>query len=404
MQKTNKLQTKSIIVLLISMFMLTIGNVFADNPQTFDAVATPISTITIDMGFNDMDRGVVTLTPMPGTFFKGPILDTNGDVVQQGDLLISLEKGYRIADVENAKATIAKDIAILEEKKEVYLRDKELSKSHSVSLQAYQAAKSAYLQAEAQVKADKATLILKEKILSFCDYYAKFDGIVNKVIFSAGYTGGERPIMEVSQLFPMGINIKMSREDASKIKVDTPITIYPLNSKEPIGAMHGASRLTKDGLQLIVNNYPKFDIYKEIDGKKLPIIHQTDTVMPFDFLDQSQTKSLAINIECIVKDAKGSYVLKAVDQQNGQAGKGVSSVIKIERVDIVPGTRINRISPSIRYIELKDSGSLKPYDLALRIDDINKSNLKDGSTVYYYFERERYLFMPGDPVKVVIGK
>ena len=403
------MQGKKLLTSSIALLLLTCS-VFAQKPaqnlsapQEYNAVATPISTITINMGFNDMDRGVVTYTPMPGTFFKGPILNTKGEVIEQGDLLISLDKGYRIADVENAKANLAKDKAILVEKKEVYLRDKKLAETHSVSLQDYQSAYSDYLQAEAQVKADKAALLLKEKILSFCDYYAKFDGIVNKVIFSAGYTGGERPIMEVSQLFPMGIDIKMPRELAVQINVDTPITVYPLNSDEPIGVMHGASKLTKDGIQLIVNNYPVCEDYKEVNGKKIRVVHMVDTVMPFDFLDQDDPSALAINIECLVREGNNTFVYKAAGEKNGIPNKGINPVITLEKVKVVPGDRINRITPSVNYVELKDPGSLKILDIVLRADEMKKKELKDGDKAYYYYDRERYLFMPGDPVKVIIG-
>ena len=405
-----RLVAKVLILSIVSMFIFTTESIFAKEfhnhatPQTYDGMATPISTITITMGFNDMNRGVVTYTPMPGTFFNGPILDVNGKIVVQGDLLIVMEKEYRKAEVENAEAAYTKNEAILTNKKEVYLRNKVLQKKGVVSLQSFQKSYSDYLQAVAQLKADYATLLLKKKILSFCDYYAKFDGIVNKVMFSAGYTGGERPIMEVSQLFPMGINIKMARSLASKIDVDTPITVYPLNSKKQIGAIHGASRLLNDGIQIVVNNFPINNLYEKVNGKKLPIIHNVETVIPFNFLDQSKSHgSLAIDINCIMKEGTRSYVLKAVGQKNEQPGKGIESVILLHKCYIIPGKLINRITPSVNYIQLQDSGSLELNDLILRTDDIKKYNLKADDSVYYYYQKERYLFMPGDPVKVLIG-
>ena len=405
MRKKHKHLTKKVLILsLVGMFTFTSGIVFAKS-KTYEGVASPISTVTINMGFNDMDRGFVTYTPMTGTFFRGPIFDTNGKIVKQGDLLIALDKSYRIADVNNAKATIEKDLALLSEKKEIYLRDKKLITSHSVSVQEYQTAQSDYLQAKAQVEADKAALILKERILSFCDYYARFDGIVEEVIFSAGYTGGEIPIMKVAQLYPMGIDIKMPREEARKLTVKTPVSIYPLDSKEPIGVFNGYSILTKDGIKVLVNNYPKDDIFKEIDGKKLPVIHNTDTVMPFDFLNQDKSVAkLAVPTRCVVTDAKGNYVLKAIGQKNGIPGKGIDPILKVKRVNITLGSEIAKITPSVDYIELAKDSSLQTGDLVLGASEINNLNLKDADSVYYYYERTNYLFMPGDPVKVVIGE
>jgi hypothetical protein len=405
MRKKNKQLTKKVLILsLVGMFTFTSGIVFAKS-KTYDGVASPISTVTINMGFNDMDRGFVTFTPMPGTFFRGPIFDTNGKIIRQGDLLIALDKSYRIADVNNAKANIEKDLALLHEKKEVYLRDKKLIGSHSVSVQEYQNAQSDYFQAKAQLEADKATLILKERILSFCDYYARFDGIVEEVMFSAGYTGGEIPIMKVSQLYPMGIDIKIPREEARKLTVETPVTVYPVDRKEPVGVFNGYSTLTKDGIKVLVNNYPKEDLFKEIDGKKYNIIHSTDTVMPFDFLNQdSPVAKLAIPTRSVATDAKGDYVLKAIGQKNGVPGKGIKPLLKLKKVNIILGSEITKITPSVDNIELSNSGTLKPGDLVLNASDINNLNLKDGDSVYYCYERTKYLFMPGDPVKVVIGE
>ncbi len=404
------MQKKKLLGSIFAILVLTTGfSMFADNstqgfssPQEFDAVATPVCTLTVTMGFNDDYRGFVTYTPPAGTFFKGPTLDTEGNVVEEGDLLIQMATIYRQADVDNAKANIAKDEAILAEKKEVYLRDKKLNETHSVSLQAYQAANSDYLQAEAQLKADKANLILKQRILELCQYRAQFDGIVNKIIFPAGYTGGERPIMEVSQLFPMGINIKMPRALADQIKVDTPITVYPVNSNEKIGAIHGYAKLTDNGVQLVVNNFPSTPEYVTEDGKKLKVVYEFDTVMPFDFINQDdKNKVLAINEACINKDSKGGYYLwKAVGEKNGQPGKGVSKVIQVKKVEITPGNEVKRISPSVKYINLKDADGLEPYDMVLR-DKV--SDLNDNDSVYFCYEQERYLFMPGDPVKVIIG-
>ena len=74
--------------------------------------------------------------------------------------------------------------------------------------------------------------------------------MVSQVLMSNGYCSGEPKILELTQLQPIGVTIKMDRTLANQIKTGTPITVYPDQSisKDPVGVMHGFRLFTSNGI------------------------------------------------------------------------------------------------------------------------------------------------------------
>jgi len=72
--------------------------------------------------------------------------------------------------------------------------------------------------------------------------------------------------------------------------------------------------------------------------------------------------------------------------------------MKIKKVYITLGNEIMPIGPSSQLILLKNKGSLELHDIILTPSECE--NLKDGDLVYYM--QKKYIFMPGDNVKVEI--
>jgi len=371
------------------------------SPQTYKATATPLSTLDIFGGFDNEYKGTITYVPRPGDLFSGPILDTQGNVVEEGNVLIQMETNYRDAQVTQAQAAVDGDIANLETLAMLYKRYQEIAEKGKGALSAQDilAAKNKWLQAKATLEADKAALILAKALRSICTYYARFDGVVNKVYFPGGYVGnfGEATL-NVSQLVPMGINVKMSREDAFALGVETPVLVYPIGSNTPVEVYRGHGRLIDDGVQIIVTNYITAPGSKKLDnGKIVSVVNNISTVVPFT--NNMENKALSIDTSFILKDSKGSYVYKATNR-NTAIGAGINPLMTLKKVYVELANRINPIEPSVNYIMLKNTDSLKENDL-LVLPPKYRKGCSDGDTVYYMMKR--YLFMPGDPIKVVIG-
>lgn len=204
--------------------------------------------------------------------------------------------------------------------------------------------------------------------------------------------------MKISQLFPMGIKVKMDREAASKITMETPIAIYPYNSDKPIGVFHRASYLLPDGIMLKVNNYPvPPPVSLKKNGKDIPV-SRASVSTPYKFYHGVKKTYLTVPMSSIYKDDKGSYVWRAVNQRETRI-EGISPIVTIEKIRVVPGNLKMAVDANTNFRVLKDRGSLKEFDVILT--HVNEK-LRSGQQVCIW--PSRYLFMPGDPVKVVIGK
>ena len=359
---------------------------------TLKGIAKPIVTTTIKAGFNDDYRGIITYTAPQGAIFWGPVYDEQGKVKKKGDVLVRLKADYRKATLKAKKAALMEAEANLLEKEENFKRYNKLVKTKAVSVESDQQTREQYYDALAALEECRADLVEVNTLLDLCTYHAQFTGIVNKVIHPAGLCP-ELDVIQVSQLFPMGIDIELPREIVNKITASTPVSVYSQFSDEPIGIAHGYSVLTDTGVRFTVDNFPI-----EYTDKGMRNVHKAHTVVDIQYFGLKNNNKLSIEIDALKKDDKGYYVWKAVGQKNLIAGKGIDHVFKVEKVSVKPGVDAEKLEPGIRLVSLIDPGSLKENDIV--ISDI-PDDFKDGSEVY--FTRERFFFMPGDPVKVVIG-
>ncbi|MCF7792144.1 MAG: hypothetical protein K9L78_05205 [Victivallales bacterium] len=406
----SKLTKRTLVPFVLAVFMILANNLSGkadfSAPKTFTGIVEPLSTVDIYGGFDNEYKGIINYVPRPGALFRGPILDKKGNIVKKGDILVKMDTTYRDAQVRQAKATVRKDKALLDSKKSAYLRNKKLIEKSkgAISEQKYLDSCTDYLQARAQLESDKAALILAEKLRSTCTIRARFDGVVNKVNFPGGYlcNFGAVPTLTVSQLVPMGINIKMSRDEAFAVNVDTPISIYPLGKKEPVGVYKGYGRLTDEGIQVITGNHVRSpETMKLDDGREVPVINKISAVANFNRYEGKNNK-IGINTQTIGKDDKGTFVYKIDRQKTMQPAEKLNPVMNLKKVYIKVGNEVNPIESSVQYISVKpvQKGELTANDLLIKKCDFDK--LKDGNRTLYYIY-ERYLFMPGDHVKVVIG-
>ncbi len=125
--------------------------------------------------------GVITETP-----FK------EGALVHQGDVLFVIDDRPFKADLDNKKATVAKDAAQVDLTQAQLARSKRLLDTHVVDQQDYDIANANYLQAQTQLEADKAAQETSELNLEWTRVQAPIDGLVSKIDVTVGnlITGG----------------------------------------------------------------------------------------------------------------------------------------------------------------------------------------------------------------------
>ncbi len=384
--------TKKTILTAVGFFAI-LGTVFAEidvskfkAPKTYKGKVVSLCTTNVKMGIDQTFKGEVIFVQTAGTFFTGPVITEEGEIIRRGTVLAKL-------DGKTLKANLEQKKAAMDTKASNYRRNMEILKKAgkgAISEQAMLEAKNEYLVAKSEV-------IIAEELLGTTTYRARFDGRVTKMLFPGGYTTeADRDVLEVEQLVPIGIEIQMDRTEAFKYGSNTPIGIIPLGSKKAYGPYRGLTSVYGSGVIFIMANYRQIDKTHLVDGKDVPVVTYISPVIPFELNEKINGKFfLGVNVDCIQKDAKGTFVFIAAGQKMTQA---INPVFKLEKIYIKTADEINPVESSVRYIKIQDPGKLAMSDTVLATDETK--GMKDGDTVY--FQNTGYIFMPGDHVDVIV--
>ncbi len=369
--------------------------------QTFTGVVAPLLEQDILFGYNDEYRGWVNYTARPGQLFFGEVYDTNGKLIREGTLLLQLNTEYRKAKLDFAKAKYRQDLASLKLARLNYDRYTKLVKTHSVSEADYESMRSAYESAMATAEASKASVQLAQSTLDFCTYRAKYDGIVEQVYFPFGWLAAELKVMKIAPISPIGVRITMDRALTYKISRNTPITIYPADSDKGFGAYHGMMISTDDGILLTVDNYLREPKTVEIEGKKIPIIDNLSAVRNYRPEGRASVDDPpVIYVLCILQDEKGSYVWKIDNEKANEPGRGTDYIVTVRKIYIPFKKMSSGNIHSLTSVVLDPKLGISYGDMLITKESV-PAGMKDGDKVL--ISSNRYIFMPGDKVKVEIG-
>ena len=357
---------------------------------TFEGIAKPFITTTLSYSYNDHYRGIVQWTALPGQIVKAPIYDKNGNVIRPGDVLIQLDTAYRNNIIKTKENAIKIAEANLNRTKADFERYKTLSTTRAASLQTFQEAQNAYLSDLAALNSAKTDLISEQALFNITTYRAQFDAVVDKVLVPGGLLAHHPAIIQLSQIEPIAIDIKMPRKIARQITAAASIKVFPCNSNKPVGVITNTSILTDTGIRIFTDNW-----IIPAKRNKLPMVRQIGPVIRMSLSSKKPAELLSINEHAIKKDKKGTYVWYVTNAKNMQSS--VPHILYLKKVYVETGDRIHRIDNHWVFIELKNPGKLKQYDLV--VEDPPKG-IKDGGKVYW--TREKLLFTPDDPIRVEI--
>ncbi|MCP4179111.1 MAG: hypothetical protein GY756_15230 [bacterium] len=384
------------IFLFIVFSLFTSINIFGS--KTYSGTVVPIiKNSKITVGSNSIFNGLISYVASVGSILKPEIKNLNNEVVFSGNPAVIMDGKYWKQNVVSAKAALMAAKADLQRAIGQYKRDALLVKTHSVSVEEYEISLSAYYDCRQKVALANAALIQAIAVYNACIYTVPYDAIVEKVLVSTGPAVLQPEVVEISQLAPIFVNIKMSREEANKIRIDTPVTVYPLRGKKEMGVFHGFSKLTKDGINFIVDNYPVKRGYVEVNNKKALVVKDIETVLSIDTGDKKQ--ELGVSLKVLYRDSKGIFVWKAKGVKNMQVGKGIDEVTSVQKIYVKPGDYEVNIAGFLRIKSIYNNPDLQEFDVVLSGAPVT---LKDGDLIY--FSERRYIFMPDDQVKVVIGE
>ena len=144
-----------------------------------------------------------------------------GHDVKEGDLLFIIDPRIYEAELKQAKANLAKDIAQLENARLIFERDKILIKSGNVSQEEYdQASANAAVLANA-VEADKALVENAKLQLSYCYIHAQITGRTGSILINKGNlikANDTTPMVIINQIQPINVNFAVPAQYLNEIK------------------------------------------------------------------------------------------------------------------------------------------------------------------------------------------
>ena len=388
--------------LLLTFLMLSIAcaTVFSSPPKTaiqrttYTGKVTPLINTYISYAFDDDMPGRVLYTAREGTIAKGPIFKENGEIIEEGTLLVKFHPGRREKIYNQALANLRAMKAMLQFARHQYERNKKLAKVKSISLALHQQSEAKWFQTLADYERLTIGVARAKTWLDNTVIRASFDCVVTKVLFPYGLCTVSAEILRIAQLDPMGIKVKMKRNDAYKINNTTPIMVFPHGSDKPLGVYSYNRIITENGIIFRIKNRPLPPPIKI--KSKYKHISKCFSVETSHYKGK---KILSVPINAIIEDNNGKFVWKGIGENLLAVDKGINYVFPIKKIYIVTEDMIKNLSPHQKYIAINSKTVLKGCDLILRKSDL-PSNLQDNDKVCFY--QERYLFMPGDKVKVVI--
>lgn len=365
--------------------------------QEYTGIVVPLDVSTYAEGTDAPFYGYIGRVARLGQIIKPPVLDSKGNftALKEGNIVLEMNKKYFEAQVYGSEAAVRDSIIQLKLAEINYRRYMTLYKENAASQEQLENTMNTYCNDYYTYYSNLAALAMNEAFLEDCTDYAPYEGLISNVYVIEGDATWQN-IVETTQLNPIGVEIKIDREEAKKIGIGTQVKIIPLNTNIPQGIFSMDSMLTDKGILFFTENYPVLNKSELIPEDGIPVYRNCMPVIKF-YID-SDAQTLAVHKDSVKHDSGGSYVWKAQGQKTMQADRGIDPKFKIEKVYV----KLNGLRRSIagydEFAALEDAGTLELNDITLLI---GADELKNGQEVY--FPDQRYLLMPGDEVKVIIG-
>ena len=357
-------------------------------------------TVRTGLSLGDDFWGVATWVIEPGTFVQGPIIDTKGNTIRKGDVLIECDPRFYEYQLDAAKGDVLSAKGTLKDAKLNYERCKKLvATSKVISERERDEAEAALFTAQGEYKRTLSAEKHAQYMVGLCTIRAPFDGFVDQVFVIPGSMNNlDLPSYEsavsLRKLSPLFLELDVDRETAGKIrKQEIALSVYSANTGEAVGIMNSRVLFTENGIRVpIVNSVINVD-----EKSKLPIVHNVNAIFKFSKRDDS-SGPLAVPVTSLHNDEKGEFVWHAVDQKIMEPGKAIAKEFNVKKVYVKTADELKNVyGPQLQ--KLLDTGGLEVNDVLL--DGIIPEGLKDNDKVIY--DVIECLFWPGDEVKVVLN-
>jgi multidrug efflux system membrane fusion protein len=174
-----------------------------------------------------------------------------GQLVQRGDLLVTLDDQPFLASLAQAKAALARDQAQAQLDKIELERYAKLLEAGIIPREQYDQYSATAAAANATVAADQAAIQNAEIQLSYCSIYAPISGVTGAQLVYPGATvkANDLPVLVViNQVSPLYITFSVPQQYLGQIKLSM------AGSRLPVEATPAGSTAPENGYLTFVNN------------------------------------------------------------------------------------------------------------------------------------------------------
>jgi len=339
-------------------------------------------------------NGVVSYVAPFGTFVKSPLVDADGRIIRQGDLLASLDTTYYKMALKEAELKVEMSKTAFNQMKKDYERALQLSKGNAISEKDLLNAETLCKNAEYELLKDSQDLAMAALDLDSCNIYAPFSGMVEEVFFRAGVGVPQGTnVVKLSMISPVIIRIKLPQEAMDGVSLRDKISIYPVGSDQPSGGWFDRRYAFSDHIDLFARNEPKAIPKLSEKQDKMAKVRQIQIVFATEI--EKGKISLTIPPAALNKDDEGNFVFRAKDQVFPTP---LPLEFTVEKVRVKPMDAFVH-STTYDHVVLADPGSLKVNQFIVTIAE---TPLKDNETVV--FQELDWQFKEGQQVNVEIIK
>ncbi|MBQ8870616.1 MAG: efflux RND transporter periplasmic adaptor subunit [Alphaproteobacteria bacterium] len=238
------------------------------------------------------------------------VLFEEGSFVKEGDLLFVIDPSSYQANVDLKEAELAHAQAGLKEAEKNYNRQVKLSKQNIASQATFDAAESAYLQAQAAVKKAKASLVLAKDDLDDTKVTAPISGYIGKALVTKGnyVLASSQSLARIVQISPVRVTFSLTDKEFLNLKQQ-----YEQNNKDGLKArvtLPNGSVLDEDFKSLFVNNEVSSDtatvsIYTDLGNRQEMLI--PGNYVKIALLEAKKDMNVIIPQGSLAQDEHGFY-------------------------------------------------------------------------------------------------
>lgn len=215
-----------------------------DDPKPFEMPPVPVQVARVEVRdvplyFEAMGTIKPSLSAEVRSQVKGTITKvhfTEGQIVEKGDLLYTIEDASYAIRVREAEAMLLQNVAHLQNEQKKLERYKALSKPDHIAPVEWDELQTKIALHEAMVKADEAKLAAAKLDLEHCHIVAPIRGCAGKSLLQVGNMVGEQPLVKLSQMDPLSVEFELTPKEREKLSATPKIDVYAAGTNEVLAS------------------------------------------------------------------------------------------------------------------------------------------------------------------------